>query len=525
MTNLNLSLIIKAVDRISAPLARINRNVERSLGPIRSFNRSMTNLYRETGIPKVTEATRNLGGSIARVGSETAKLGVRMAALTGAAGFAFKRFFIDTAAEFEQFRTVLTTVEGSSEKAQRSMNWVSDFASKTPYELAQVTEAFVRLRTYGMDPTDGLLRTLGDTSAAMGKPLMQSVEAIADAVTGEYERLKEFGIKAETAGNKVRFAYTDAAGDQRYKIVEKNNRAMTQSTLAAIWNEKYGGAMESMSNTWSGMISNISDQWTRFAVKVMEAGVFDWLKEKLKGFLVYLDDLAASGRMDEIAKQVGIQLRDALTNLWEAAKGAWRGLKSIGQSLKWLHDLFGSWKPIVIGVAAVMAGPLVLSLIAAAGAVKALGVALLTTPVGWVIGAISAIAGAAYLIVKHWEPIKEFFTGLWSGVKETFAAALNWVSDKIQAALGWITEKIRALTGWMPDWVKKKLGIADAPAQGSSLGQPSPTLRGVGRNGGEVGGLIRIQVDSEGRPRVREVTRQAGNVDFDVDTGLVMAGP
>ena len=122
--------------------------------------------------------------------------GLRLGAGAGALGYGLKRAFINPAAQFERFETVLKTIEGSSEKARESMNWIDDFAVKTPYELAQVTDAFVKLRAYGMNPTDGLLRDLGDASAAMGKPLMQAVEAIADAVTGENERLKEFGVKS-----------------------------------------------------------------------------------------------------------------------------------------------------------------------------------------------------------------------------------------------------------------------------------------------------------------------------------------
>ena len=41
----------------------------------------------------------------------------------------------------------------------------------------------------------------------MGKNLMQFVEAIADAATGEFERLKEFGIKARTQGEQVSFTF------------------------------------------------------------------------------------------------------------------------------------------------------------------------------------------------------------------------------------------------------------------------------------------------------------------------------
>ncbi|MDU4876757.1 MAG: tape measure protein, partial [Neisseria subflava] len=127
-----------------------------------------------------------------------------------AAGGALIKSVISTSAEFEKFETILGTIEGSSEKAKASMGWISDFAAKTPYDIAGVTDAFIKLRAYGMDPkNNNLLRTLGDTSAAMGKPIMQAVEAIADAVTGENERLKEFGIKAAKQAGKIAYTYTD----------------------------------------------------------------------------------------------------------------------------------------------------------------------------------------------------------------------------------------------------------------------------------------------------------------------------
>jgi hypothetical protein len=37
----------------------------------------------------------------------------------------------------------------------------------------------------------------------MGKDMMQMIEAVADASTGEFERLKEFGIKASKQGDQV----------------------------------------------------------------------------------------------------------------------------------------------------------------------------------------------------------------------------------------------------------------------------------------------------------------------------------
>ncbi|WP_162995593.1 phage tail tape measure protein [Janthinobacterium agaricidamnosum] len=78
------------------------------------------------------------------------------------------------------------------------------------------------------------------------------------------------------------------------------------------------------------------------------------------------------------------------------------------------------------------------------------GTALLTTPVGWVILAIAAIAGAAYLIYKYWEPIKGFFRGLWSDVKTAFAGGFVGVNNLIAnwSPLGLFYRAFAGVLGW-----------------------------------------------------------------------------
>jgi len=256
-------------------------------------------------------------GKIGKTSARAAKFAIKattaIAGVGVATGALFKRTFVDTAASFERFEAILTTVEGSSEKAKKSMDWVSDFAAKTPFELTAVTDAFVKMRAFGLEPTEGLLETLGNTASAMGKPLEQAVEAVADATTGEFERLKEFGIKASTEGKKAIFSFTDAAGEQRFKSVDKANRKQIQSTLEAIWNQKYKGAMELQSKTWSGMTSNVSDQWTRFQNKVMSKGVFDTMKNRLSGILGSIDEMEQNGSLDRIAERMANVIDGFLT--------------------------------------------------------------------------------------------------------------------------------------------------------------------------------------------------------------------
>ena len=287
---------------------------------------------------------------------------------TVAAGGALIKSVISTSAEFEKFETILGTIEGSSDKAKASMAWISEFAAKTPYDIAGVTDAFVKLRAYGMDPINGdLLRTLGDTAAAMGKPVMQAVEAIADAVTGENERLKEFGIKAAKQAGKIAYTYTDSAGKQQTKLVDANSREQIQATLQAIWNEKYAGAMDKLSNTWEGITSNIGDQFDRLKLEIGRAGIFDGAKRGLKAFQEILENIDADdlkeiaetlvdiGRLAAIAfaSYYIVQFRTAVlaatgaTNLFAAARmrlAAAMTFKNgfmIGQMLKYAALLYG----------------------------------------------------------------------------------------------------------------------------------------------------------------------------------------
>jgi len=184
---------------------------------------------------------------------------------------------VNTASMFEKYNTTLKTIEGSSQKAQKSMEWITNFASHTPYQLDKVTEAFIKLKSYGITPTDGTLRTLGDAASGLGKNLNDAVEAMADAVVGENERLKEFGIRASMQGSKIAYSWMDASGKAKH-IVIQNNSEIIKSTLTAIFNSKYAGAMEAQSKTFSGMISNIQDNWTKFQNNIMKGGLYDYLK-------------------------------------------------------------------------------------------------------------------------------------------------------------------------------------------------------------------------------------------------------
>ena len=92
------------------------------------------------GAHKFSASLNNVIGTIGKVGT------VMTAVTSVAAGFLGKSL-LDTASQFEKFETQLTTIEGSSAKAKASLDWIADFAEKTPYDIAGVTDAFVKLKS------------------------------------------------------------------------------------------------------------------------------------------------------------------------------------------------------------------------------------------------------------------------------------------------------------------------------------------------------------------------------------------
>lgn len=85
--------------------------------------------------------------------------------------------------------------------------------------------------------------------------------------------------------------------------------------------------------------------------------------------------------------------------------------------------------------------------IAAAGGIIAAIVGIITSPITLTIAAIAALAAIAFVVVKNWEPIKEFFSNLWTSITTTTAVA--W-------------EGIKTFFGQIPGAVSNFLGATVA---------------------------------------------------------------
>jgi len=304
-----------------------------------------------------TKSAENIRATSAKVVKSFTMIGAVATTAFGVIGLVMSK----QSGEMESYMTTLELLYRSQEEAAEKMTWLLEFAKTTPFELPGLIEATVKLKAYGVEAED-VLRGLGDTASAMGKPINQAVEALADAQTGEFERLKEFGIKgveitkknaaalgvsAKDAGLTA-LTYTDEYGKQRSEVIDRNNREIVTSTLMSIWNEKYAGGMEMQAKTMRGMVSNIKDSLYQASLSIMgfdsAIGAFkpDSLFVKVKTVVENILNSINSIDFSVIESQVKTVV-DKITSIINELTPTWENLSSIVESTKGVFlDLFNA---------------------------------------------------------------------------------------------------------------------------------------------------------------------------------------
>lgn len=198
------------------------------------------------------------------------------AAFSVGAVLSFGKAIIDTTAQFQKMEAVLTNTLGSNSAAKVAMDQIVEFASKTPFQVDELTGAFVKLANRGFTPTIREMTALGDLASSTGKSFDQLAEATLDAMTGEFERLKEFGIKAKAEGDNVAFTFKGVTTE-----VEKTDSAIQSYILSLGETEGVSGSMAAISETVGGKISNLQDNFTQLQLTLgssssgLIAGVLD----------------------------------------------------------------------------------------------------------------------------------------------------------------------------------------------------------------------------------------------------------
>jgi tape measure domain-containing protein len=503
MADLNIALILRLVDRATAPARAAMKAIERIGGD---------SLMRQA--ERVQAGTRLMGAGLTDVGNAALRGGALVTAY-GAGMTALAASFVRPAAQFEQFNVQLTTLEGSAEGAERAMAWIGKFATSTTLSFEETVQAYARLKAFGLDPTTGSLQAMVDTMAATGGGAEQ-LDGLTLALGQAWTKGKLQGEEAMQMlerGVPVWDLLAEAMGKSAaevQKLSEQGRLGREEITLLTeALGRKYDGASDRAMATWDGIMSNLGDQWTRFQLMVMDAGLFDWMKGELDGLLDTLDQMAADGSLKTWATDLGNNIlwvlqsikwlgtgiyetwRDQVYPFLEGASillGGWDVLGWIALGLVFSKTLFGIHRGILMisrGLALIVANPVILLALAFA----ALAYVIYDnwdTIVSYFSDKIERIRKAfdegllngVFAVLSEFDPFsfmarkaEEFFTYLtgWTFADVTFAIVDAFDIDFLAIGEKWITDlwagiaaQIDALVAWVrakfdamiPDWLR-----------------------------------------------------------------------
>src|SRR5690625_673808 len=261
----------------------------------------------------------------------------------------------------------------------------------------------------------GVLANRGTKGSEAGTALNAIMNRLTSGTGQAATALDELGISAfDSEGNFKGMEAVMREVDGALKGLTEEEKAHYQSMIAGL---EHGKSFEKMLQGLNGEYDDlkVSINESDGALKEMR----DTMKDNLKGGI---ENLASA--FEEVAISIGSALLPLVKELTE-----W--LQKIADWFNGLSD--GTKQFIAMGAAitavfALIAGPLMLligfipniisGLLMVVKVVKGIGtaIAILTSPISLVV---IAIIAAAILVIKYWEPIKEFFINLWEAIKES----------------------------------------------------------------------------------------------------------
>lgn len=475
-----LKSIQKAYDNLKNSL----KNGEKGLsGKFPKFSEGFNGL-----VTKIRSGTRRIGNSFAtmraraedalnRINKRGSILSLtlgKVAALIGG-GIAIRNAF-NGATELEMTRTAISSMRGEK-RAGELMDFGVNFANVTPYQTREVLDAVKKLELRGLDPTK-YLESIGDMSAMLGKPLDQAVEAILDAVTGEFERLKEFGITKKMLEEQISVGSFDRKGS----LI--NQKKMFDDLMNYIATG-YKGGMVKLSKTTTGLLSTVKGIYGSFTNLLFTGSETGMIADKSplgvfkNEILQPLAEDMIRWQKDGTFRKWSEEFSTAFIKIYEAAKSTAKVLWEYRNAVKALIVVFGSIKIMGVLLSAIDiltkfwkvitwiwgAFRTIFGLISSIKVVWPAIVAAISNPVGQVVLIIGALVGAFTFLYNVSETFREFAKLVGKCIWEfmihpinTFINLISGYKKVMEGLFDWISNKAKSLpTNIIGDWSTKML--------------------------------------------------------------------
>lgn len=516
----NLQVVLSILDKATAPLQAFTKQIAAVTAPLRQVGNRLAILNQAAGFGKLTKSAGGIADAFGGVAKEVGSLAVKVTAGIGVVGgalFGLVKMTSDAGDAFDE----LSTKAGVSAEFFQKAAYAASFASVSTEDLAgsmaKMNSNMIEAIGGGKDQIQWFKRA-GLSVADLRK---MKPEQVFDRVM---ESVKKLPKESAKAGALMKGIFGKSGGN--LLPMAEGFKELTEEAvrLGLVLSDDAVKAGAEFNDTFDKMMKVIKGVGMMIGSILMP--YFKEAIEAVTSWALVNRELIATKVSEWIAK-----LKENWPEIRQGALDAWAAIQGIVSFIRSSIEFVGGFGNALKIAAAIMAGPLLLSILLLTKAIAAFGLVLLTTPVGWLIGAIALIAGAAYLIYKNWEPIKEFFSNLWAGVTETFDKAMKYILDKIAfvrdaiaSAVSWAgslfsSDNQAAMTAGdgNPDAYKMgaPAGVAPVAAASREVQQPKTNTNNA-----------KVEVDFKNVPRGVEVTPGSKNTaPLDLSMGYSMVTP
>ncbi len=248
------------------------------------------------------------------------------------------RSVLDVAGQFETLRVQLNGVEKSAAVGGLAFQQMKQLALDTPFGVQGLTQSYIQLRNFGLNPMGGSLQAIVDQSAKLG---------------GSQETLTRIGLALGQAWSKAKLQGDDilqmidagvpvwdllgkklsksTAELQEMSQAGKLGRDVIQQLIQAMADDAKGAASAQV-NTWEGMVSQLDDIWQQFLAEVAGSGLMQAAKDQIDQLMTAI----RTAMTDGTAAAIGRQLAEAVRALGDIVSGTVGFIRDHADALKLL---------------------------------------------------------------------------------------------------------------------------------------------------------------------------------------------
>lgn len=246
----------RSVDKLTASEKALKAEFDKVNASANKANNEITE-----GSKKASGAVNSLSGGFKNLGGTIA------AAFSLGAIIAFGNKLIEITGTYQKYQAVLANTLGNQALAKAQLSDLADQAVRSNFSLEQLTQGYIKLVNQGFNPTRSEMTKLQDLANSTGKEFDQLVEGIIDAQTGEFERLKEFGIRASKEGDNVKFTFKGVEAQTKFTASAIRDYVLSLGDLEGVT-----GSTAAISSTLTGQMSNLGDSFDQFFATLGKSG-------------------------------------------------------------------------------------------------------------------------------------------------------------------------------------------------------------------------------------------------------------